>query len=234
MKIEILYPEVCNLYGDLANAEYLSRSSGAEIVTTSLKERPRFPSEDIALVYMGTTTERGQELVRDAFAPWLGALKERTAQGGLTLITGNALEIFGEYIQDEEKQIPMLGLFPSHAERHMMARFNSLYLGKYGEMDIVGFKSQFGHSYGDNGEGLFTTVRGPGLNPEIKPEGFRQGNLMATYLVGPLAILNPPFAKELLHLMGVAAPRLECEDIAYEAYQIRVREFSDPNRGFTY
>lgn len=235
MKIEILYPEICNLYGDLMNPEYLARSCGAELVETSLKEQPRFLTEDIALVYMGTTTERGQLLARDAFAPFLDALKQRTEQGGLTLITGNALEIFGAYILEENgSKIPMLGLFPTHAQRHMMARYNSLYLGKYGDMDIVGFKSQFAHSYGENGAGLFTTTRGPGLNPEVKAEGFRQNNLMATYVIGPLTVLNPPFAKELLRLMGVEEPSLTFEEDAMEAYRIRVKEFSEPERGFTY
>ena len=235
MKIEVIYPEICNLYGDLMNAEYLARSCGAELVSTGLKEKPRFLSEEIPLVFMGTTTERGQELARDAFAPWLDGLKQRTREGGLTLLTGNALELFGEYIQEEDgNRIPMLGLFPIHAERRMMARYNSLYLGKYGEMDIVGFKSQFSHSYGDNGEGLFTTTRGAGLNPGVKAEGLRWNNLMATYLVGPLTIVNPPFAKELLRLMGVVEPHLEFEEAAMDAYRTRVEEFSDPNRGFTY
>ena len=69
MTIELLYPEVCNLYGDLMNVEYLARSSGASVIRTGLKDTPRFVAEKIDLVYMGSTTERGQELVRDAFEP---------------------------------------------------------------------------------------------------------------------------------------------------------------------
>ena len=43
MTIEILYPEVCNLYGDLMNIEYLRRAvPEAEVVKTSLKTRPAF------------------------------------------------------------------------------------------------------------------------------------------------------------------------------------------------
>ena len=235
MIIEALYPEVCNLYGDLSNIRYLARSCGAEIVNTSLKETPRFVTEDPALVYMGTTTERGQELVRDAFAPHLEALRRRTENGGVTLITGNALEIFGEYIQDDSgNRIPMLGLFPTHAVRRMMNRYNSLYLGEFEGMKIVGFKSQFGHSWGDVGQGLFNTLRGPGLNPDVKPEGIRINNLMATYVIGPLTVLNPPFAKYLLGLMGVEEPVLAFEDAALDAYNTRVTEFSDPKRGLTY
>lgn len=235
MKIEVLYPELCNLYGDLANAEYLARSGGGQIVKTSLSETPRFLSEDIALVYMGGTTERGQSIVRDAFAPHLEALVRRTQAGGVTLLTGNALEIFGEYIENEDgTRENMLGLFPIHSDRHMMDRYNSLYLGKLDDMDIVGFKSQFGHSYGDNGDGLFQTVRGAGLNPDVNAEGIRQNNLMATYLLGPLVILNPPFAKYLLHLMGVEEPTLAFEDTAMDVYAHRVGQFSEPDRGFIY
>ena len=235
MKIEVLYREICNLFGELMNPEYLARCSGAEVVRTSLKETPRFVTEDIALVYMGYTTERGQEAVRDAFRPYLDALRKRTEAGGVTLFTGNILEVFGEYIEtDGKEKIPMLGLFPIHSDRHLMKRYNSLYLGKLGDITVAGFKSQFGHSYGDVGEGLFTTTRGPGLNPGVKPEGVRVNNLMATYLIGPLTVINPPFTKYLLKLMGVEDPVLAFEDSAMDAYNTRLEEFSDPTRGFTY
>ncbi len=235
MKIEILYPEVCNLYGDLMNGEYIARSCGAEIVRTSLGEEPAFARDDVALVTIGTTTERGQELARDALSKYVTALENRVDAGGVTLVTGNALEIFGESIEtDSGREIPMLGMFPIHSQRHFMDRYNSLYLGKFRDMDIVGFKSLFGHSYGDNGAGLFTTVRGAGLNPETKAEGLRRGNFMATYLTGPLLVLNPPFARYVMSLMGAedAAPLFE--DAAMDVYRTRVAEFSEPNRGFLY
>lgn len=235
MKIEVLYPELCNLYGDLANAEYLARSGGAELIKTPLTAAPRFLTEDIAMVYMGGTTERGQVIVRDAFAPHLEGLVKRTEAGGLTLITGNAMEIFGEYIEDEDgSREAMLNLFPFHADRHFMNRYNSLYLGKFEDMDIVGFKSQFGHSYGINSEPLFQTVRGAGINPTEKAEGIRRGNLMATYLIGPLVMLNPPFAKYLLRLMGVEEPVLAFEEAAMDVYTHRLEQFSQPDRGFIY
>lgn len=235
MKIELLYPEVCNLFGDLMNVEYLTRCTDAQVVRTSLKEAPRFVSEKIDLVYMGSVTERGQELARDAFAPYLEALKKRTAEGGVTLITGNALEIFGEYItEDDGHDIPMLGLFPTHAERHLMKRFNGMFLGKFEDLTIVGFKSQFGHSYGEVERGLFEVTRGTGLNPAEKWEGIREGNLMATYLIGPLLVMNPYFTKYLLKLLGVSEPKLAFEEAAIDAYNDRVRDFSDPKRGFEY
>ena len=71
MKIEVLYPEVCNLYGDLMNIEYLRRSCGdIEVVKTDLKEPPLFVSETPALIYMGSMPERAQELAIAALTPY--------------------------------------------------------------------------------------------------------------------------------------------------------------------
>ena len=177
MTIELLYPEVCNLYGDLMNVEYLARSSGASVIRTGLKNTPRFVAEKVDLVYMGSTTERGQELVRDAFEPWLPALQKRTEEGGVTLLTGNALEIFGDHITDDDgTDIPMLGWFPLRAERHWLGRYNAMYLGKLEDITVVAFKSQFGHAYPLGGEmpaPLFETVRGAGLNPDLSGEALK-------------------------------------------------------------
>lgn len=41
MRAEILFPEVCNLYGDLQNVYYLRRCCPSlEIVETDLRSRP--------------------------------------------------------------------------------------------------------------------------------------------------------------------------------------------------
>ncbi len=235
MTIEVLYPEVANLFGDLANVDYLARSCGAQVVRTSLKEKVRFPDEDIDLVYMCGMTERSQSLVRDAFRPYVEALRERTEKGGVTLITGNALEIFGQYIEnDDGSREEMLGMFPTHAVRRMMSRYNSLYLGKLDDFKVIGFKSQFAHSYGDNQKGFLETIRGAGLNPDTMAEGIRVNNLMMTYVLGPILILNPPLAKYVLQLMGVTEPKLAFEELSMDVYNTRLREFSEPTRGFTY
>ena len=60
MKIEVLYPEICNLYGDLGNIRYLQKSCPElEVVETDLKSRPAFLDGGVDLVYVGSATERG-------------------------------------------------------------------------------------------------------------------------------------------------------------------------------
>lgn len=255
MKIEVLFPEIANLYGDLENISYLKKSCPeAEITETHLNDEPLFVSEKPSLIYMGTMTESAQTLAVEKLAAYRDVLKARIDDGTLFLITGNALEIFGRRISDRDgTETECLGFFPTYAKRDMMNRYNSLYLGEFaaddaenagGEpMKIVGYKSQFTHSYADENvescvyadyDALFDSKRGPGLNPDITGEGIRKNNFMATYIIGPILVLNPPFAKYLLAKMGIAEPELAFEEAATEAYEVRVKEYEDPNTGFYY
>ena len=237
MKIEILFPEICNLCGDLMNIRYLTQCcSTIEVVETDLKSRPRFLDEDIALVYMGSTTEKGLELIVKALSPVKAQLLDKLAAGQLMLLTGNALDAFSLSAEsDEGWQLEGLGILPSRARYRMMQRHNSFYLGKFADMDIVGFKSLFGHTYDAPAEdGLFTTVRGIGRNESTALEGWRKNNLLATYVTGPLLVLNPPLARYILTLMGVESPSLAFEEAAMDAYRKRVAEFSEENRPWLY
>ena len=82
MRIEVLFPERCNLYGDLSNVEYLKRClPQAEFVETSLQEEPRFAKEPVDLVYLGPMTERTQELVLERLRPHRERLEELIQAG---------------------------------------------------------------------------------------------------------------------------------------------------------
>jgi CobQ-like glutamine amidotransferase family enzyme len=236
MKIEILYPEVCYLYGDLMNVEYLHRClPEAEIIRTSLKTSPAFLNDDINMIYLCSMTEKAQELVIDALRPFKEKIKTLIENGTVFLATGNALEIFIKDIENEDgTKVEALGLFELTAKRRMMNRYNSLWLGKFGDIDIVGLKSQFAHAYGDAGDALFETVRGAGRNPGVKPEGIRNNNFMATYVLGPLLVMNPLFTKYLMGLLGASDRSLAYEEAAMDSYNLRLQEYSDPKRGFDY
>lgn len=244
MKIEVLFPEICNLYGDLFNVKYLKEClPDAEIIETSLADTPLFVTEKPDLIYMGTTTERGQILAIEALRPYKDRIKNCIEENVNFLITGNAMEIFfQEIIEGGEKVCDGLGIFDFTAKREARKRFNSLYLGDFiaeGEKEpikIVGFKSLFGFAYGDNAEcALFATERGDGLNPDCKGEGIKINHFFATHITGPLLVLNPTFTKWYMkHMLHVENAQLAFEEAALDAYQSRVAEFSDPGTGFYY
>lgn len=236
MTIELLYPEICNLYGELKNMDYLCQClPEAQLVKTSLKATPRFMVEQVDLIYICSTTERGQELVINALRPYKEKLQELIAGGTVFLVTGNALELFVRAIElEDSRSIEGLGLFDLTARRQMMRRYNSLYLGTLEDLQIVGFKSQFSHLYGEAEAGLFQTVRGDGRHPGMTVEGIRKNNFMATYVLGPLLVLNPPFTKYLLGLLGAPDREVAFEAAAMEAYNLHLKEFTDPKTMICY
>ena len=234
MKIEVLFPEICHLSGDPMNIDYLALClPDAEILYTSLSEAPRFLSEEVALVYLGSVTEEGLSLVVEALTPHLDGIKAKIEDGQHILLTGNVLDAFGiEVTSDSDFFLRGLGLLPTCAHYTMLHRHNSFFLGTLGDTEIVGFKSLFGLTYptSDDVPPLFQTVRGVGRNKDTAAEGFRLNNLMATHLTGPLLVLNPPFTSMLLRELGEEGAPLAFEEAAMQAYRTRVKEFHEEFR----
>ncbi len=237
MRIEVLFPEVANLYGELSNIEYVRRSCpSCEVTETSLLEKPVFLTEHVDLTYMGTMTEHSQEIVIKALSEYKEEIRESVESGKAFLITGNALEVFGKKIEDVDGTVVEgLGIFDFHTTRDMLHRFNSLYLGQYEDIEVAGYKSQFTQSYYDKDyDPMFRTIRGPGFGPGLENEGIRYKNFMASYVIGPLFILNPRLMTRILSELGSGEVKPAFEKQAMEAYEARIAEYSDPKCGFTY
>lgn len=225
--IEILFPEFCNLYGDISNMKYLQKCiPEANFIETNFGEEPTFVKNDVDLIYMGPMTEKMQEKVIEKLKPYKQKIEEMIEENTVFLITGNAIEIFGKYIENEdESKIEALGIFDIYAKRNMMKRHNSNFIGKYEDIEIVGFKSQFTQSYGNNEENYFSKVeKGIGLNPESILEGIQKNNFIATYLIGPILILNPEFTKKILQKMRIEEPKVAFEQDVKNAYEQRLKE----------
>lgn len=236
MKIEVLFPEVCNLCGELTNISYLKQCCPTiEVVETDLHTRPRFLDEEVALVYIGSATERGLQLVIDALRPYLSEIKTKIEAGQFILATGNAPDALCEAVEsDKADTFQGLGILPGTVRYRMMARHNSFYLGKWDDMDVVGFKSLFGFTYDSTASAWFTTTRGVGRDgKDGTPDGFRCQELYATHLIGPLLVLNPPLARWVLRKIG-APETLAFDEAITAAYEKRVAEFAEPHRNYMY
>ena len=229
MKIEVLFPEVCNLYGDLFNIKYLKKSlEEVEVIETALTDEPAFEKQNIDMLYMGPMTENMQLVVIKKLLPYKEKIEKLIQEGKVILFTGNSMEVLENYIEDEDgTKHKGLGILDLYAKKDMMHRFNSLFLGtvKDEEIKIMGHKATFSFSYGDNEKNYaFKAIRGIGINKESKFEGVRINNFFGTYLIGPILVINPDFTKYLIKLMG-EMPKLAYEDKAEECYKIRLAEF---------
>lgn len=231
MRIEYLFPEHCNLFADPANIKYLKQClPEAEIIETHFTEEPRFLTEKVDLVYMGAMTEQMQMEVVQKLKPYKQKIVELIEEGLPFLITSNAIEVFGNYIEtDNKEKIEGLGMFDFYAKRDMKHRLNSLVLGEYEGIKIVGFKTQFSCAYANHFDHSFISVtKGLGMNQESQVEGIHYHNFFATYLVGPFLVLNPLFTEHLLKVIGVEHPQLAHKDVIMDAYKQRLKEFEDP------
>lgn len=226
MKIEILFPEFCNLFGDMYNMKYLKKCMpDAEFIETALDEVPTFVNEDVNLIYLGPMTEKTQEKVITKLLPYKDRIEELIEKNVVFLFTGNAVEVLGKYIENEDgTRIDGLGIFDVYAKRDMMHRHNSYMIGKYEDIEVVGFKSQFTMMYGDNSNSYFLDVeKGIGINKESKLEGIKKNNFIGTYVIGPILILNPLFTKKLMKMMGEEKD-VALEDDVMAAYEARLKE----------
>lgn len=226
MKIEILFPEFCNLFGDMFNMKYLKMClPNAEFIETALDERPRFVDEDVNLIYLGPMTEKTQEKVIARLGKYKDRIEELIEKNVVFLFIGNAIEVLGKYIENEDgSKIEGVGIFDVYSKRDMMHRHNSYFIGKYEDIEVVGFKSQFTMLYGDNSANYFLDVeKGIGINKESKLEGIKKNNFMGTYIIGPLLILNPLLTKKIMKMLG-ADEKIALEEDTMAAYEERLKE----------
>lgn len=227
--IEILYPEFNNLFGDRGNAEYLKArleraDYEAEIIETNLFSEPNFVNGQTDILLIGPCTEKSQLTELQELKKYSDAIKNRIECGGVTLATGNAFELFGEYIENPNgEKTECLGFFPYYAKQFSRLRFNDNAVGEFDGMKITGFKNLLSHSYGENPYPFLKMQKGIGMNKETKDEGVHKNNFFATYHTGPLLPLNPDFTTYLIKLCDEG---FDGETLTFEktAYDMRIRE----------
>lgn len=226
MRIEFLYSDLCNLYGDRGNFEYLIKCFNKPIIYyTNINDEPKFVKEKIDIIYMGSTTESNQEKMIKLLTPYRELLKYLIDNNTIFLLTGNSFEIFGKYITDYDKKIECLNLIDIYSERIIPKRFNEIILGKFNDIEIVGYTSRFSHSYGNSDKYLFNLIKGKGFNLNTNLEGVRVNNLFGTYLLGPLLIQNPLFTQYLIKLTKNGKLYLKKDII--NAYDVRLEEIKN-------
>lgn len=228
MKIEVLYPEICCLFGDKANMRYFEMClPDAEFIKTPVSEMPRFLTEDVDMVYFGSCSESNQERILSRLKGYESRINELIEKGVIFLMTGNTFEIMGKYIEKPDgEKIEGLGIFDFYAKRTIPKRYNSLFLGKFGEMEIVGYTSRFSHCYDiDEKDSFLTVTKGYGSTVDAKTEGIRRNNLFGTYLLGPFLIQNPMFTAFLMKKLGCKEPELAFKNDIVKAYEVRLAQF---------
>ncbi|MDQ3936582.1 MAG: glutamine amidotransferase [Actinomycetota bacterium] len=218
-----------NIYADRGNIAVLRarcewRGIGFELAASSLGEGLDPAAHD--LFYMGGGQDRDQAAVaRDMVATKRDALHAAADRGAVILAVCGGYQLLGSSYEMEDEELPGIGLVDLRTVREPGPRLigncaiESDLGGGPSPRIVAGFENHGGRTYLGSGETpLGRVLSGHGNNGKDGHEGVRRGNVIGTYLHGPLLPKNVWLADRLIELaLGIELEPLDdaMEDAAH-------------------
>ena len=202
-----LYPDLMNIYADRGNLLMLARRCqwrdiGFRLDAVGLGEGLDPDAHD--LFYMGGGQDRDQRLcAKDLVATKREGLHAAADRGAAMLAVCGGYQLLGSHYELGDERLPGIGLVAAHTVREEGPRLIGnaaieLDLGG-GSRVMAGFENHGGRTYLQDGtQPLGRVLRGHGNNGRDETEGVRRGNVIGTYLHGPLLPKNAWFADWLI------------------------------------
>ncbi len=208
LRVCVLYPDLMNIYADRGNLLLLERRCrwrGIDFVLhRSDLGQPLDPEAD-DLFYIGGGQDRDQRLCAvDLAEVKRDALHAAAAAGRAILAVCGGYQLLGHSYQLGAETLPGAGLVDLHTVREAGPRLiGSVAIEvelEPGERRVLaGFENHGGRTHlGAGVAALGRVLRGHGNNGRDGLEGVRQGNVVGTYLHGPLLPKNAWFADWLI------------------------------------
>ena len=211
MKLRVLslYPELMNIYADRGNIAVLRarcewRGIGFEHLGVTVGDALDPDAAD--LFYMGGGQDRDQVAVAaDMAETKRDALHAAAGRGAVVLGVCGGYQLLGESYEMGDETLPGVGLVDLKTVREPGERLIGncaieADLGT-GPRTIAGFENHGGRTYlGTSAEPLGRVLSGHGNNGKDGYEGVRKGNVIGTYLHGPLLPKNVWLADRLIEL----------------------------------
>jgi len=209
LRLLALYPDQMNIYADRGNMIFLQRR--CEWRGIGFSYSPAGPGETFDpgshdLLYLGGGQDRDQRAVAaDIVATKRDSLAAALDDGAVMLAVCGGYQLLGHSYQLGEERLPGLGLADLETVREPGERLIGNVaieadLGT-GPQTISGFENHGGRTYlGAGATPLGRVLKGFGNNGGDGFEGVRRGNLIGTYLHGPLLPKNAWLADHLIEL----------------------------------
>ena len=209
LRVCALYPELMNIYADRGNIAVLRarcewRGLGFELAVSSLRDTLDPDAHD--LFYMGGGQDRDQVAVaHDMAATKREALHDAAGRGAVVLAVCGGYQLLGHSYDLGGEALPGVGLVDLRTVREEGPRLIGncaieADLGG-GPRVIAGFENHGGRTYlGDGERPLGRVLAGHGNNSRDGFEGVQRGNVIGTYLHGPLLPKNVWLADRLIEL----------------------------------
>jgi len=213
LRLLALYPEQMNIYADRGNIVFLRRRCewrGIGFAYQAAGPGDEVDSDAHDLFYIGGGQDRDQRAVAaDLVATKREALAAAVGDGAVALAVCGGYQLLGHSYQLGDERIEGLGIADLETVREPGERL----IGNVAiEADLggaprllAGFENHGGRTYlGPGAVPLGRVVDGFGNNGKDRLEGVRVGNLIGTYLHGPLLPKNAWLAD---HLIATALER---------------------------
>jgi CobQ-like glutamine amidotransferase family enzyme len=226
LRVCALYPDLMNIYADRGNLLLLERRCqwrgiGFSVVASGLGDELDPGGAD--LFYIGGGQDRDQELCAlDLAEIKRDSLHAAAARGSVILAVCGGYQLLGHSYELGDETLPGVGLVDLHTVRADGPRL----IGNVAievELDpgsrrvLAGFENHGGRTHlGAGAHPLGRVLRGHGNNGKDGAEGVREGNVIGTYLHGPLLPKNAWFADWLIRAALRNPRRLEPLDDALE------------------
>ena len=229
LRVCALYPELLNIYADRGNLLLLERRCawrgiGFEVTGVTLGDGLDPDAHD--LFYIGGGQDRDQRLcAEDMVERKRQALHAAAARGAVVLAVCGGYQLLGHSYAMGDEQIPGVGLVDLRTVREEGPRLIGNVAievelpGIDGARVLAGFENHAGRTYLGSGEQpLGRVLRGQGNTGASGFEGVRRGNVVGTYLHGPLLPKNAWFADWLIATaLGLERPLEPIDDALEDA-----------------
>nr|WP_281496787.1 cobalamin biosynthesis protein CobB [Ornithinimicrobium sp. F0845] len=226
-----MYPREMSIYGDLGNTRALAsrlRWHGYSAVVHDHHPGAPWP-EQVHLVLGGGGQDSGQARVQEDLAVQADRLRGLAADGVPMLMICGMYQLFGQaFVTAEGRRLPGLGILDVTTTGNPTRMIGPVVLDTpIGQ--VVGYENHSGATVLGEGQEPFGRVRhGQGNNGTDGTEGARTGNVIGSYLHGPILPANPALSDHLLELAATRAtgswePAEVDDSIAEQAHQRQVR-----------
>ena len=205
-----LYYDLLNLYGENANTRCLTynlerNNIKVNVDLKSLNDKVDFTKYDI--VYISSGDEEAIDLARTDILKYKKDLEKYIENDKFLIITGNAMPLFGKYIETDTDKKDALGIFDYYASYTGKNKFKNASVDRVvGEVkattklikeEIIGFQNR-GDLIHNVKTPLFETSEKYSNDLTDTKEGFTYKNVYATHIIGPIFIRNPYFTDYIL------------------------------------
>lgn len=180
-----LYYDLMNLYGEIGNIKVLTyhlKNQGIKVNIKNLSIDDDINFDELDLIYIGSGTNNNQLLVLNDILKYKEDIHKYYNDNKFFLITGNAIELFGEQIIDIDNNVHEgLKLFDYYTKENKKRIVNEVYIPSlFTKENILGFNNHFGSIYNDN--------------IKLDNKFIFNNNFYGTYTLGLLP-RNPSFTK---------------------------------------